>query len=425
MKRKTIQQFQIRTNMRLLLCLAFILTLTACDQADEPVSPPEEEPPKLILTPAFFDDLPGWGEDDFNGFAQSFARSCLRIMKRDAEEPFGVMGKDHEQAGTYGDWQDACKKFARINNPEHIKLFFEAFFTPYQVTADDEPVGIFTGYYEASLRGSRKKTGRYNIPLHKRPADLVMVNLGEFREELKGTRIAGRVLSGLLKPYESREEIINGDWPHNSDKNVLLWVDDPVDAFFVQIQGSGLVEMEDGSLVRIGYDGQNGHPYYAIGRELVKREEMVKEDVSMQSIRAWLEDHPDQADELMNTNKSYVFFREINGEGPLGAEGTPLTPMRSLAVDRTLISYGTPLWLSTNEQFGVQEEEGLRVLRERVPAMKRMMVAQDTGGAITGPVRGDVFWGHGEHAESMAGIMNEKGRYWVLLPKRAPTPNTP
>jgi membrane-bound lytic murein transglycosylase A len=406
--------------MRLLLCFALLFCLTACDQAEEPAPPPVEEaqkPPEFVLTPASFNDLPEWGADDFEGFAQGFARSCLRFMKNQEDKPFGVMGKDHTQSGTYGDWQEVCKKFARIKDPAQIQVFFEANFTPYQVSANDEPLGTFTGYYEASLRGSRHKTERYNIPLHKRPKDLVMVNLGEFREELKGTRIAGRVKDGLLKPYEPREQIVNGDWPHKDESNILLWVDDAVDAFFVQIQGSGLVEMDDGSLTRIGYDGQNGHVYYAIGRELVKREELPKEQVSMQSIRKWLAAHPDQADEIMNTNKSYVFFREIIGEGPLGAEGIALTPLRSLAIDRTLISYGTPVWLSTSEQFGVEEEDGGTVLRERLPAMNRMMIAQDTGGAIQGPVRGDVFWGHGEKAEAMAGVMNAKGRYWVMLPK--------
>jgi len=406
--------------MRLFLCFALLLSLTACDQAEEPAPAPieeEQKPPQLILTPASFNDLPEWGADDFRGFAQGFARSCLRIMKNSKDKRFGVMGKEHKEVGTYGDWQGICRKFSRIRNSRQIKPFFEANFTPYLVSANDDPIGTFTGYYEASLRGTRQRSGRYNIPLHKRPDDLVMVNLGEFRDDLKGKRIAGRVKGGQLKLYEDREEIVNGNWPHNGGDDVLLWVDDAVDAFFVQIQGSGLVEMDDGSLMRIGYDGQNGHTYYAIGRELVKTGALAKERVSMQSIRSWLGDNPQQADEIMNTNKSYVFFREIKGDGPLGAEGTALTQRRSLAVDRTLISYGVPLWLSTTPQFGVDEEDGMTVLRERAPAINRMMVAQDTGGAITGPVRGDVFWGHGTYAESMAGVMNAKGRYWLMLPK--------
>ncbi len=403
--------------MRLFLCFALIFCLTACKKAEKP-SPTEEEAksPEFVLTPASFNNLPEWGTDNFENFAQSFARSCLRIMKNPSDKPFGIMGKNHKQAGTYGDWQNICKKFARIKNPAQIQNFFEINFIPYQISADDNPIGIFTGYYEASLHGSRHKSKRYNIPLYKRPNDLVMVNLGEFREDLKGIRIAGRVINGQLKPYESREKIVNGNWPHTDKNDVLLWVDNAVDAFFVQIQGSGLIEMDNGSFVHIGYDGQNGHPYYAIGRELIKRAELSKDKISMQSIRKWLEEHSDQADEIMNTNKSYVFFRETKEKDAIGAEGVALTPLRSLAIDRTLISYGTPLWLSITPQYGIDEEDGVTILRERVPAMNRMMIAQDTGGAIAGAVRGDIFWGHGKKAEAMAGIMNAKGRYWVMLP---------
>ena len=274
----------------------------------------------------------------------------------------------------------------------------------------NDPKGLFTGYYEASLNGSRTKSARYNIPLHKRPDDLVMVQLGDFREDLKGRRIAGRVRGGNLKPYESREEIVAGDWPH--DDEVLVWVDDPVDAFFVQIQGSGLVALNNGQTMRIGYAGQNGHPYYAIGRELIKRGQLTKDTVSMQSIRAWLAANPRQADEIMNTNASYVFFREIDAGkdsggpigGPIGGQGVALTKGRSLAIDRSLISYGLPIWTDIEHPSAGE------------PPIQKLMVTQDTGGAIRGPVRGDVFWGYGKTAETLAGQMKSQGRYWVLIP---------
>jgi membrane-bound lytic murein transglycosylase A len=286
----------------------------------------------------------------------------------------------------------------------NFQTYFEENFQPYAVMADVEPVGLFTGYYEASLRGSREKKEPYVVPLYVRPDDLVMVDLGAFREELKGQRIAGRVEDGNLKPYETREEIVAGKWPHN-DK-VVVWVDDPVDAFYVQIQGSGVVTFEDGSTMRIGYAGQNGHPYTAIGKELIVRGALTKENVSMASIRDWLEAHKDQADEIMNTNKSYVFFTELKENGPVGGEGVVLTPGRSLAVDRALMPYGVPLWVDIETPVA------------GTPDLKRMMIAQDTGGAIRGPVRGDVFWGYGPEAEAMAGPMKSKGRYWVLVPKR-------
>ncbi len=387
--------------MRILLSLLFCFILTACDEAEQP-PPPEEKAPNLVLTPVNFLQLPDWGSDNFEGLIRAFDRSCSVIMKKPKEKPFGVM----EQAGTYGDWQKICDKFLNGDdwNNKSLRLFFEQNFTPYQISNNDNPIGLFTGYYEASLKGSRTKTERYNIPLHKRPDDLVMVHLGQFREDLKGIRIAGRVVNGTLKPYESREEIISGNWPHNEE--VLVWVDSAVDAFFVQIQGSGIVELENGQTMRIGYAGQNGHPYYAIGRELIKIGALTKENISMQSIRKWLEENPDQADKIMNSNKSYVFFREIFGDGPVGAQGVALTADRSLAVDRTLLPYGLPLWVD------IQNPE------EGQPNLRKIMIAQDTGGAIIGAVRGDVFWGYGDYAEEMAGKMKSQGRYWTLLPKK-------
>ena len=388
--------------MRILLSLLFCLIITACDEAEQKPPPQEEQKPNLILAPSTFVQLPSWGSDNFSGLVRAFDRSCFVIMKKPSEKKFGVL----KQAGTYGDWQNICQKFTSGDDWDQntLKQFFEQNFTPYQISDGNNPIGLFTGYYEASLKGSPTKTERYNIPLHKRPDDLVMVHLGQFREELKGIRIAGRVVNGTLKPYEERAEIISGNWPHN-DK-ILLWVDSAVDAFFVQIQGSGIVEMENGKIMRIGYAGQNGHPYYAIGRELIKIGALTKENISMQSIRKWLEDNPEKADKIMNKNKSYVFFREIKGDGPIGAQGVALTPDRSLAIDRTLISYGLPLWVDIENPEEGQEN------------MRKIMITQDTGGAINGAVRGDFFWGHGDKAELLAGKMKSQGRYWVLLPKK-------
>jgi len=377
----------------LIFALALLVLLPSCEEAPEV--------PELKLKPASFRDLPGWPEQEISALAPAFRKSCARILRAPSARPFGPL----EQAGTYGDWQPLCAAFEALpaGNPQALQTFFEANFTPYQVLAGKEATGLFTGYYESSLHGSRTQQGPYQYPLYKRPDDLVMVHLGQFREDLKGRRIAGRVINGTLKPYEAREEIVNGDWPHNDE--VLLWVDNPIDAFFVQIQGSGLVELDDGTLMRIGYAGQNGHPYYAIGRELIKREHLTKEDVSMQSIRRWLAANPEEGAEIMNTNASYVFFRELSGDGPKGGSGVELTPKRSLAIDRTLLSYGLPLWVDIAHPVRGQ------------PNLQKLMIAQDTGGAIRGPVRGDVFWGHGKLAEQLAGQMKSKGRYWVLLPR--------
>lgn len=401
----------VKTIMRRILFILCLLVLSSCGEEetqtpdDVPETPPQEEEivETMRLVPESFESLKDWLEDDLSGVSIAFERSCRRIVKKPPERTFGPL----EITGTYADWQPACKKFLALENKntENVRSFIEENFSPYAVYNNEDNTGLFTGYYEASLKGSATKTEEYNIPLHKRPEDLIMVDLGRFREALRGQRIAGRVKGGNLVPYEPREDIVSGNWPHSSDENVLVWVNSAVDAFFVQIQGSGVVEFPDQTVMRVGYAGQNGHPYFAIGRELINRGALTKENVSMQTIRQWLEENPQEADEVMNTNKSYVFFHEIKGAGPLGAEGIALTPLRSLAVDRSLFPYGMPIWLQAEPPI------------EGYEPINRLMIAQDTGGAIRGFIRGDVFWGYGEDAEKFAGNMKSKGKYWLLLPK--------
>jgi membrane-bound lytic murein transglycosylase A len=241
-----------------------------------------------------------------------------------------------------------------------------------------------------------------------------MVDLGRFRPDLKGKRIAGKVVDGSLVPYPDRREIEAGAL--SGRKLEIVWVDDPVGAFFLHVQGSGRVRLADGGELRLGYAAQNGHPYTAIGRELIDRGELRSEDVSLQTIRAWLEAHPGQARELMERNASYVFFQQVKGEGPLGAQGVPLTPGRSLAVDLNFVPLGVPLWLVAGAPSPLEGEPDRK--------LRRLVVTQDTGGAIRGPIRGDVFWGFGEEAEAIAGRMKHRGRYWMLLPKTL-TPSAP
>lgn len=368
-----------------------------------PAAPAEAEKPaaRLTLRPASFSDLSGWSVDRTADALPALLKSCDRLVKQPGDRALGPDG----MMGRVSDWIGPCATIAKLPAGDHVALrrAVENLFQPWAATDNGAAEGLFTGYYESSLRGSFKRQGKYQTPLYKRPADLVMVELGEFRPNLKGERIAGRVVDGQLKPYADRKAIEAGAL--NGKGLELLYVDDPVDAFFLQIQGSGRVTLPDGSQVRIGYDGQNGQPYFAIGRELVARGALAKEDVSMQSIRAWLEANPAQAAAVMNTNPSFVFFRRLEGEGPLGAQGVALTPGRSLAVDRTFIAYGVPLWLDAQDPLDAKAR------------IRRLMVAQDTGGAIRGPVRGDVFWGHGVEAEQRAGLMKSPGRYWLLLPK--------
>ena len=384
--------------------LPFLLVglLTGCATTPPP-STPSDVPAKLLLKPASFSDLPGWTQDDASAALVPFAKSCARILKID---PVQKPNMSSDWVGPMTAWQEVCRALPATATPAQARQYFETYFTPVQATADGKAEGLFTGYYQASLRGSRTPGGAYTIPLRAKPDDLVMVNLGEFRDELKGQRIAGRVKDGLLKPYEDRAAIEDGKLPRAQDKP-LVYVDSAVDAFFLQVQGSGVVSLTDGSVMQVGYDGQNGHPYYAIGKELVKRGHLVKDDVSMQSIRAWLAANPAEGKEIMRTNKSYVFFRSMDKAGAVGGEGLELTAHRSLAVDHSLIPYGIPVFVDAAPP------------RPTDAPVRRLMVAQDTGGAIRGPVRGDVFWGFGPEAEASAGAMKSPGRAWYLLPKAA------
>jgi membrane-bound lytic murein transglycosylase A len=387
-----------------LSCLIFLPVLAACQsghlQEEKEKIDPETLP--LVWARGDYNDLAGWRSDPLDMAVAALQKSCARILR--ITDPARTFGPD-PAFGTVADWAPLCRD---LNDnppaPGAEQHWFEARFDVWRVSGGpDNMDGLFTGYYEPMLRGSRVKGGVYQTPLRKRPDDLVMVELGEFRESLKGQRIAGRVVNGALKPYEDRAKITTGALAGDEDL-AIVYVDDPADAFFLHIQGSGRVQMEDGSIMRVGYAAQNGHVYYAVGRDLVARGALKKEDVSLQTIRAWMEQNPDQAVELMNKNPSYIFMQTLEGDGPLGGENIALTPERSLAVDRSKIAYGVPVWLDIAEIPGGE-------------SWRRLMIAQDTGGAIRGPVRGDVFFGAGDRAEWMAGHMKARGKWWFLLPK--------
>jgi len=391
----------LRRTLSAVVLLLGLGLLAGCGR--EPTTPAEEVPPRLTLSPASFADLPGWDGDRHGEAVPVLARSCDRLLRQPADRPLGPDGA----MGRIRDWQEPCRALAKVPAGDHAaaRRFFETWFTPALAGNNGDAQGLFTGYYEASLKGSRRRHGPYQTPLRARPDDLVMVDLGEFRDGLKGERIAGRVVDGRLRPFEDRKAIEAGALDGRGLE--LVWVDDPVDAFFLHIQGSGRVLLDDGSELRVGYAGQNGHPYVAIGRALVERGHLSKEAVSMQSIRAWLDANPGQVTDLLHLNPSYVFFRLLEGEGPVGAQGVPLTAGRSIAVDRSFVAYGTPLWLEAADPL------------DPARSIRRLMVAQDTGGAIRGPVRGDFFWGYGAEAEQRAGLMKSPGRYWLLIPRTA------
>ncbi len=323
--------------------------------------------PAFALEDARFAEIPGWDEDDHAEALAAFVRSCEAIEGQDPDTSLGRM----PAMATVPLWQERCR-LARNTSGNDARAFFEAWFRPWRITG----IGgsLFTGYFEPLLAGSRTRAGPWRWPVYRMPDG--------------------------LSPLPDRAAIDAGALDGLSLE--LLWVDDPVDAFFLHVQGSGRVRLEDGSEVRLGYAGGNGYPYTSIGKELIRRGEIAADDMSMASIRAWLASHPDEAAGLMAVNRSYVFFRELEGEGPVGAQGVPLTPGRSLAVDDAFFAYGVPVWLETTLPDGAP--------------WQRLMIAQDTGSAITGAVRGDIFFGAGEWAARMAGAMKAPGRSWILLP---------
>jgi membrane-bound lytic murein transglycosylase A len=305
-----------------------------------------------------------------------------------------------------------CTRAAALDaaNEAAVRAFFETEFAPYRISRGGIPEGLFTGYYEPLLNGSKTRAGPYQTPLLGVPSDLITVDLGRFREALRGQNIVGRVEQNRLVPYPTRAEIVRNGLP---PAQALVYVDDPVDAFFLQIQGSGRVMLDDGTTLRAAYAGQNGQPYTAIGGVLIQMGALTRENVSMQSIRAWLAANPDRMAELLDRNASYVFFNvQPLGDpsiGAAGAQGVPLTPRASLAVDSNLHPYGVPLFLETT----VPTPDG--ALPE--PRFDRLLIAQDTGGAIRGAVRGDVYWGFGDEAGAIAGRMRSMGTLTVLLPR--------
>jgi membrane-bound lytic murein transglycosylase A len=347
--------------------------------------------PKLALDSVGFGQLPGWSADPISEVVPALMRSCKLL----AQKPPGTVD------GFAYDWKPACAALESVppQDDASARAFFEANFQPYAVHGPEGSEGLFTGYYESGLHGAWKRSKRYHVPLYARPRDLVTVDLGDFDAKWKGQHIEGQVTKGKLKPYDDRAAIEKHSLKHRA--RVLLWVDDPVDAFFLAIQGSGRVQMSDGKTVRVGYEIANGRSYMAIGRVMAAAGE-IPPPVTMQKIRAWLSEHPESAQKEMNANPSYIFFHILKGNGPVGAEGVALTPARSMAVDPAFVPLGMPLWLDTQDGRGAP--------------LRRLMVTQDTGGAIKGPVRGDFFWGFGPEAEEQAGAMQSQGTYYLLLP---------
>ncbi|MGE5768066.1 MAG: murein transglycosylase A [Bacteroidota bacterium] len=370
------------------------------EQAEKPkpeAAAPEQ--PSLLLEPVAFADLPGWTDDEVAAALPALRRSCGRLAGQPDDRPLGP----DALAGTVADWRAPCAALEQVppGGDAALRDLLEQHFRPFAVSNAGKREGLFTGYYEAELKAAAAPDAPGATPLYRVPDDLVTVDLALFRADLRGERLVGRVEGGHLVPYLTRQQIDAGALDGRGLE--LAWAADPVDAFFLHVQGSGRVIFPDGRVQRVGFAGSNGHTFYAIGRALIDEGIVSREESSMQKIRDWLRANPERAREIMQRNARYIFFRPIDGEGPIGAQGVPLTPGRSLAVDSALLPLGVPLWLDTTWPATDRP-------------LRRLMVAQDVGSAIKGAVRGDFFWGSGEPALEQAGRMKQTGRYYLLLP---------
>ncbi len=341
--------------------------------------------------------VPGWRVDDLLAAWPALVSSC------------GAMN-------TRAEWQPFCGALAAASSTdaELARSFLEQHLQPYRIARHTDGrramTGLVTGYYEPLLHGSREESERFATPLYRRPDDLLVIDLAAVIPELKGKRVRGRLEGNKVVPFYSRAQARTAESLRGRE---IVWIDNPLEAFLLEVQGSGRVQLPTGETIRLRYDDQNGHPYRSIGRYLADQGVMPLDAVNMPSIRAWLEANPARLQEVLDANPSVVFFQEAPLEdaatGPKGAQGVPLTAGRSIAVDATVVPLGAPVFLATTYPV-----TGL--------TLQRLVVAQDTGGAIRGPVRADLFFGFGREAGEQAGMMKQQGEMWLLWPRDAPLP---
>lgn len=384
-----------RFGLAIFILFSFATSLTAMQHNFKP---------KDFIKPVAFSSLPGWAHGEKKLAFRAFVQSC-----RQMQDDNRAFSKKPLFGGRHEDWRpvcDAARKLGKIPTSEQIHQFFETGFTALRVMDHKIQKGLFTGYYEPEVEGNLEKSKTYSVPIYAKPSDLVSFDARE--SSIAGVSY-GRYVNKKPTPYFTRQEIELGALKGRNLE--ILWLKSPIDAFFMQIQGSGRVRLPDGTFVRLAYAAKTGLPYTPVGSELVKTGAIGKDKVSMQTIRHWMETYPKQAIGLRRKNKSFVFFRlldkQLSQNGPIGAQGIALTPQVSLAIDRRYWPFGMPVWLDTSV---------LQADATTPSLWRELLIAQDTGSAIRGMSRGDVFWGGGRSAAHIAGHMKSAGEMTVLLP---------
>ncbi|ADE10526.1 murein transglycosylase A [Sideroxydans lithotrophicus] len=372
------------------LILALSVWLAACQTPPPPIEvkiPVGKPSPDFMVSKWAM--LPDWTMQDLAASWPAMQQSCRALKFKPV-------------------WLPICAAATKVGADDVAaqRSFYETWFTPYQVfNPDGTDTGLITGYYEPLLKGSRTRSKRFAYPIYSPPDDMLEVDMGDLYPQFRGQRVRGRLEGKRVVPYFNRAEIDAGLDPALKGHE-LFWVENPVELFFLQIQGSGRIELEDGTRVMIGYADQNGHGYASIGKKLIEMGELKPEEASMQGIKNWAEKNPERLFVLLGQNPSYVFFRVLPDSisAPLGALGVPLTNEYSIAVDQRTIPLGVPVFLATTQPNSTEP-------------LNRLVFAQDTGGAIKGAVRADFFWGFGDYAAVRAGSMKQSGKMWVLFPR--------
>ena len=370
------------TLLSMIIILLSLLLFTACSQKSEIKKQNKEELleikdyTKAKLERISFEEIKDFEDDNLDLALEVFKKDCVKSKKNKL-------------------LRNVCIQSIEYTNG---KEFFTKYFTPYILNNKlNNNLGLITGYYEPLLYGSRIKTDKYRYAVYKTPHDLVSVNLGLFKKKLKGKKIKGKVIKSRLVPYDERALILQ-----RNDLDAICYVDSKIDLFFLQIQGSGKVQFESGEVINVGYSSQNGRKYYAIGKEFVKNGLIPRKDISLQSIKKYLLEHPQEVDRILNLNKSFVFFIE-NENSATGALGVPLVAKRNIAVDKSYIPLGFPVFINTKNPKTKED-------------INQLVIAADVGGAIKGEIRADFFFGNGSEAEELAGTMKEKGKLILLIP---------
>lgn len=368
--------------------LGFLLSACHTDLKKTP------ENSDVSLHKVSFNDLTSFKDDHFSEVVPAVTLTCHAIKQNPSFITKSAIKFDTDA------YLKACDDFLKLHKKDDptVQAFIESHFTPYLVTYKKNDTGQFTSYYEAEIRASTKKHGVYQYPIYGQPNDLIEISLKDFDETLPDKRLVGRVEKGKFVPYFDRKDIDE----KGIDAPVILWGDDKVDIFLMQIQGSAVAVLDNQKTVRIGYADNNGLKFRGIGRILIDKGLLEPGKASMAEIRDFLKQNPDIADESMDENPRFIFHKITHANGPIGKLGVPLTAGRSLAVDMDFVPLGSFLWLETTAP-------------ENVP-LNKLVVAQDIGSAIKGAIRGDYFWGHGETALLKAGQMNAQGKYYLLVP---------